>query len=966
MSQPPDLSPGNLVYAESQYERYLADPDSVDEPWRDLFQSWSAELNGSAGRVGPSFAPRSIFDPGGVNEQTATGPNGQPVHIVTASPVINSGNAAALQHRVDMLIRNYRMLGHTYAHYNPLDQQAPAPQAELTTEYYGFTDAELDQPFVTTSTVPGDRTRTLRSIIDQLHNTYCQQIGVQFMHIDDLPTRRWLQQRMEQSENAIQLSRKEQIRILTRLTDATLFEEFIQRKFIGAKSFSLEGGETLIPLLDLCFEHAGEQGTREIVIGMAHRGRLNVLANILGKSPQKIFREFEDVDPELYMGGGDVKYHLGYSGDWRTRSGKNIHLSLCFNPSHLEYVNPVVLGRMRAKQDRTHAKTDMTTRGDLGFALLIHGDAAFAGEGVVQETLNLSGLTGYHTGGTIHVIINNQIGFTTGSEDARSTQYCTDVAKMLQSPIFHVNGESPEAVAQAVQLAMAFRQEFKRDVVIDMYCYRKRGHNEGDEPRYTQPKMYENIDKRPGVREAYLDRLLELGGVSKEDAERIAERRTELLEKELSAAQSATYKPKSDAPRGTWAGYHGGKENVVDDVDTGLDRELLKSLILKQLELPDDFHLHPKHKRLMRMKREQAQGERPLDWSAAESLGFATLLTQGHAIRLTGQDCQRGTFSHRHAVLHDVKDGHEHFPLRHLADDQATIDIINSPLSEAGVLGFEYGYSLDQPEMLCMWEAQFGDFVNCAQVIIDQFIASAEDKWRRLSGLVMLLPHGFEGQGPEHSSARLERFLTSAAEDNYQVCQPTTPAQMFHLLRRQVLRRWRKPLVVLTPKSLLRHPLCVSSFDDMEKGSYQRVIADPDANPKKVKRILLCTGRVYYDLIERREKMKRDDIAIIRLEQLYPLPRKMLAEAVAQYADDVPLVWVQDEPRNQGAWPFFLQRFLQEKFLGDRGLMVASRKHSASPATGSKAAHKIEQEVLLAEAFGETAEPTKPIAPISK
>jgi 2-oxoglutarate dehydrogenase E1 component len=964
MSQAIDLSAGNLAYAEAQYERYLEDPQSVDERWQQLFESWSAELNGSAGRVGPSFSPRSIFDPGGASGQSMASGNGQPVRVVASPPV--TGPNASLQHRVDMLIRNYRMLGHNYAHFNPLKPEASEPHPELTTEFYGFTKDDLDKPFETVSTVPGKQMRTVRGMLDQLHRTYCGQIGVQFMHIDDLPTRRWLQQRMEESHNEIQLSRKEQIRILTRLTDATLFEEFIQRKFIGAKSFSLEGGETLIPLLDLCFEHAGETGTREVVIGMAHRGRLNVLANILGKSPQKIFREFEDVDPELYMGGGDVKYHLGYSGDWRTRSGKNIHLSLCFNPSHLEYVNPVVLGRMRAKQDRCHAQTNMQTRGDLGFALLIHGDAAFAGEGIVPETLNLSGLDGYHTGGTIHVIINNQIGFTTGPSDARSTQYCTDVAKMLQSPIFHVNGESPEAVAQVVKLAMAFRHEFKRDVVIDMYCYRKRGHNEGDEPRYTQPQMYENIDSRPGVREAYLSKLLKLGGVTQADADRIAERRTELLEKELSAAQSAAYKPRSDDPRGQWAGYHGGKENVNDDVDTGVERATLEALLQKQLDLPEDFNLHPKHKRLMRMKNEQAKGDRPLDWSAGESLAFASLLTQGHGIRLTGQDCQRGTFSHRHAVLHDVKDGHEYFPLKHLAEDQANIDIFNSPLSEAGVLGFEYGYSLDQPHKLCMWEAQFGDFVNCAQVIIDQFIASAEDKWKRLSGLVMLLPHGFEGQGPEHSSARLERFLTSAAEDNYQVCQPTTPAQMFHLLRRQVLRKWRKPLVVMTPKSLLRHPRCISSFEDLEQGTYQRVIADATVDPKKVKRILLCTGRVYFDLVDRREKMERDDLAIIRLEQLYPLPRKMLAEAIAPYDQEVPLVWVQDEPRNQGAWPFFLQRYLQEKFLGERELHVASRKHSASPATGSKAAHKLEQELLLAQAFGETVEEHAPPPTVAK
>ncbi|MEM1353774.1 MAG: 2-oxoglutarate dehydrogenase E1 component [Planctomycetota bacterium] len=945
MSNPSDLAASNLAYVEALFDQYLKDPASVDAEWRRTFASWSAESNGVAVGIGPTFHPRSIFDPAGGAKT-----NGR-VTAAPSRPDPSAIDAGSLQHRVDLLIRNYRVFGHIVSALNPLQPKPSELPVELEPAYYGFSEADMDRPFVMTSTVPGDRTRTLRGIMDQLRNTYCGNIAVQFMHIDSLGVRKWLQQRMEGSENSVKLSRKEQIRILTRLTDATLFEEFIQRKFIGAKSFSLEGGETLIPLLDMAFERAGEEGVKEIVIGMAHRGRLNVLANILGKSPQKIFREFEDKDPELSMGGGDVKYHMGYSGDWRTRAGKNIHLSLCFNPSHLEYVNPVALGRVRAKQDSTGRET----RGNKGFAMLIHGDAAFAGEGIVQETLNLSQLRGYHTGGTIHIIVNNQIGFTTGAQDARSSRYCTDVAKMIQSPIFHVNGESPEAVAQVVRLAMDFRDEFKRDVVIDMYCYRKRGHNEGDEPRYTQPLMYRDIDQRPGVREAYLDRLLALGGITREDADRIAQRRTQLLEKELSAAQSATYKPKTDRPHGEWAGYHGGKENVADDVETGLAIDRLQALMQAQLHLPEDFHLHPKHRRLFRMKQEQAEGKRPLDWAAAESLAFASLATNGHRVRLTGQDAQRGTFSHRHAVLHDVKDGHEYFPLANLAQDQASIEIYNSPLSEAGVLGFEYGYSLDYPDSLVMWEAQFGDFVNCAQVIIDQFIASAEDKWKRLSALVMLLPHGFEGQGPEHSSARIERFLTSAAEDNYQVCQPSTPAQMFHLLRRQVLRKWRKPLIVFTPKSLLRHPLCISSFDDLAVGSYQRVLKDDREDPKQTTRVLLCSGRVYYDLIERREQMSRDDIAIVRLEQLYPLPRKQLAEAIAPFGD-AKLVYVQDEPRNQGAWPFFQQRFYQEQFLGKRELEIASRKHSASPATGSKAAHKLEQEVLLAEAFGETFE----------
>ena len=945
MSEPMVPSASNLAYVEQLYQQYLDDPQSVDARWHAEFAQWSASSDGQAVQVGPTFAPRSIYDPAGTSSARPASNGSSRTRAVAA--------AGSLQHRVDLLIRNYRVLGHLVAHLNPLAQPASELPEELTPAYYGFTDADMDKPFVTTSTVPGDKTRTLRDLIGQLRNTYCRNIAVQFMHIDNLATRQWLQQRMEETQNTIALSRKEQIRILTRLTDATLFEEFIQRKFIGAKSFSLEGGETLIPLMDLAFEHAGEQGCQEIVIGMAHRGRLNVLANILGKSPQKIFREFEDKDPELYMGGGDVKYHLGYSGDWRTRAGKNIHLSLCFNPSHLEYVNPVALGRVRAKQDRT-GRTD---RGVRGIAVLIHGDAAFAGEGIVQETLNLSELDGYRTGGTVHVIINNQIGFTTSPRDSRSTRYCTDVAKMLQSPIFHVNGESPEAVAQVVKLAMEFRHEFRQDVVIDMYCYRKRGHNEGDEPRYTQPRMYNAVDTQSGVWKSYLDDLMKLGGMTQEDADRIAQRRTELLEKELNAAKSPTFKVRSDALRGSWSGYIGGKEKATDDVETGIPVQQQKDYLVKQLELPEDFHPHPKHKRLFRMRAEQAQGDRPLDWAAGEALALASLAAEGYRVRMTGQDSQRGTFSHRHAVLHDVHDGHEHTPLRQVAPDQAPVDIINSPLCEAGVLGYEYGYSLDYPDGLVLWEAQFGDFVNCAQVIIDQFIATAEDKWKRLSGLVMLLPHGFEGQGPEHSSARIERFLTSAAEDNYQVCQPTTPAQMFHLLRRQMLRKWRKPLVVFTPKSLLRHPHCVSSFDDLASGTYQRVVGDErPGEPKQTTRVLLCTGRVYYDLIERREQMNRDDIAIVRLEQLYPLPRKSLVAALAAYPADTPLVWVQDEPKNQGAWPFFQQRFYQERFLGERTLRVACRKHSASPATGSKAAHKIEQEVLLAEAFGESHE----------
>jgi 2-oxoglutarate dehydrogenase E1 component len=674
---------------------------------------------------------------------------------------------------------------------------------------------------------------------------------------------------------------------------------------------------------------------------------LNVLANLLGKSPRDIFREFEDADPQLHRGRGDVKYHLGYSSDFKTLSGKDVHLSLCFNPSHLEYVNPVVLGRVRAKQDRFG---DVERRNKL--AILIHGDAAFIGEGIVQETLNLSGLTAYHVGGTVHVVVNNQIGFTTPAEESRSTTYCTDIAKMLQSPIFHVNGEDPEAVAQVVQLAMEFRAEFHRDVVIDMYCYRRHGHNESDEPAFTQPVLYRAIAQRQSVRDGYLDHLLKLGGVSREEADRIAVERREHLESELNVARKGGAKLAVDWLHGYWTGYMGGPESHVDDVDTGADKALLSDLILRQTHIPPDFEPHPKVHRLIQMRREMAEGKRPLDWGTAEAVAFAALLTSGVRVRMTGQDVPRGTFSHRHAVFYDVRDGRTYTPLAKLGAGQAGLHIYNSPLSESGVLGFEWGYSLDCPDGLVIWEAQFGDFCNVAQPIIDQFIVSAEDKWKRLSGLVMLLPHGFEGMGPEHSSARLERFLNLCSEDNIQVVQPTTPAQYFHVLRRQVLRPWRKPLVVFTPKSLLRLPEATSSLDDLADGRFERVLADDlSAEAKaKVTRVLLCTGKIYYELAKHRKELGRDDVAIVRVEQLYPLPKKALAAALEGYPSGIPVVWTQDEPENMGAWTYIRMRF-GRRLVGKFPLSVIAREPSASPATGSGSSHNIEQQELIDKAF---------------
>jgi 2-oxoglutarate dehydrogenase E1 component len=724
-----------------------------------------------------------------------------------------------------------------------------------------------------------------------------------------------------------------------------VFEEFIQKRFLGAKSFSLEGSESLIPLVEMAIERGASQDVTDCVLGMAHRGRLNVLANIMGKSPQKIFREFADMDPELHVGRGDVKYHLGHSTDYQAANGKSVHLTLCFNPSHLEFVNPVAIGRMRSRQDRVG---DMSRQ--QGLVILIHGDAAFAGEGIIQETLNLSELDAYRVGGTLHVIVNNQIGFTTGPRESRSCMYATDVAKMLQIPIFHVNGEDPEAVAQVVNLAMDFRREFQRDVVIDMYCFRRRGHNEADEPAFTQPALYRVIERRPSVHESYLEKLLKLGEVTREEAQQIVEQQQAKLAADLSVAKSEDFVHNNDIG-GVWSFYIGGRERDAADVDTGVRREVLVHLLDRLVALPDGFQPHAKIKKFLEGRVQMAAGAQPLDWSAAEALALATLATQGLRIRISGQDSQRGTFSHRHAVIHDVVTDETYCSLEHLAPDQAPVEIYNSPLSEAGVLGFEYGYSLDCPDGLVMWEAQFGDFVNAAQVVIDQFICSAEDKWNRLSGIVMLLPHGFEGQGPEHSSARLERFLSLCAKDNMQVVQPTTPAQLFHCLRRQVLRVWRKPLVVMTPKSLLRNPACVSSLDELVKGSFQRVIPDPSGvAAQDVRRILLCSGKVAYELEKRRQDLGRRDVAIVRVEQLYPLPRRDLEEALAHYTPGTPAVWVQDEPENMGAWRFLRIHF-GEKLLDRFPFSGMCRQSAASPATGSKKSHDLEQNELLNASF---------------
>ncbi|MEO7299516.1 MAG: 2-oxoglutarate dehydrogenase E1 component [Verrucomicrobiota bacterium] len=922
-------SSSNLAFVEELYANYLGNADSVSKEWREYFSSLQ---NGEPPVTprGPSFRAPGLFNPSGFAKNQNTS---------LAAPT----DIAGLQDKVNQLVRIYRGRGHMLAQLDPLDiARGAVPELEPT--YFHISDGDMDRP-VSSGTFQSADSLTVRELLQRLRNTYCRSIGVEYMHIDDLALRRWLQKRMEPVENRLELTRQEQLRIFTRLTDATIFEEFIHKKFIGAKSFSLEGSESLIPLLDLALEKAGEHGVKEVVFGMAHRGRLNVLANIIGKSPRQIFREFADSDKRKHA--GDVKYHLGHSGDWKTASGKTLHLSLCFNPSHLEFVSPVALGRVRAKQDRAGDREKILCMG-----LLIHGDSAFAGEGVVQETFNLSELAGYFVGGTLHVVLNNQIGFTTSPNEARSSLYATDVAKMLQIPIFHVNGEDPEAVAQVVQLAMDFRLTFKRDVVIDMWGYRRLGHNESDEPSFTQPMLYRAIEKRKPVREGYLDHLLRLNGITREEADAIATQRRENLERELSESRKENFHSPAELVQGIWSRskYSGGAFADVAEAKTGVDGKQLIVLLKTQTELPQDFHPHPKIEKFLEARRKMADGKAPLDWSAAEALAFASLATENFRVRLSGQDSGRGTFTQRHAILHDYEDGHRYIPLQHLSEKQARVEILNSPLSETGVLGFDYGYSLDYPDGLILWEAQFGDFVNAAQVIIDQFIVSAEDKWRRLSGIVLLLPHGFEGMGPEHSSARLERFLTLAAEDNIQVVYPSTPAQYFHCLRRQMISPWRKPLVVMTPKSLLRHPQCVSNLSELGQGSFQYVIPDSQKLGAKIKRVLLCTGKIFYDLQKHREEMKCNDIAIVRLEQLYPLNEGVLKSVLAKFDDATPVFWVQEEPANMGAWPF-LRVTLGEKLFGRFPFSGIYREASASPATGSANRHKHEQQQILTEAF---------------
>jgi 2-oxoglutarate dehydrogenase E1 component len=934
------LNGQNAGFIEDLYAEYLRDPSSVDPDWSIYFDSLPQEEVTLEDLQGPRLSPPSLFRSGGhssvtLNEETPK-----------KSERESGSTLAVRQDKVDQLIRSYRVRGHRIARLDPLGlHQEHHP--ELEASYFDLTEADLDQRFSTRTLASDEPEMTLREVIERLRRTYCGYIGVQFMHIDDVEPKDWLQRRMESTQNQKSLSREEQLRVLTKLIDAEGFEQFIHKKFLGAKRFSLEGGESLIPLIDQALEKAGEHRIEEAVIAMAHRGRLNILANIMGKSPAQIFHEFADSDPERFLGGGDVKYHMGYSYDHTTSAQHRIHLSLCFNPSHLEFVNPVLLGRVRAKQDRLK---DVSR--DRVLPILIHGDAAFVGQGIVQETLNLSQLKGYSVGGTIHIIVNNQIGFTTPPESSRSSTYSSDVAKMLQIPVFHVNGERPEAVSQVIELAMDFRRTFKRDVIIDMYCYRRYGHNEGDEPAFTQPVMYNAIRQRKSVRENFTANVIALGDITLDEANMVVKARREKLNQAYSEAKSEGFQYTLDYGRGLWRTFKGGLSAQATIAQTALTSDAVPSILTNLSEVPVGFNVHRTLQKILDRRLSFAT-EGALDWGAGEAVAFASLLLDRVNIRLSGQDSGRGTFSHRHSVWHDSETGEQYVPLNHLSPVQGFFEVIDSPLSESGVLGFDYGYSLDSPDSLVIWEAQFGDFVNSAQVIIDQFIVSSEDKWNRFSGLVMLLPHGFEGQGPEHSSARLERFLSLCAEDNIQVCNLSTPAQLFHCLRRQILRSLRKPLVIMTPKSLLRHPKAVSTLNDFTDLKFQAIIPDPKTATMSAQRVIFCSGKVYYELLEARDRLLQegDSVLIHRIEQLYPLDEDLdIAPTLSTLPEGAEVTWVQEEPLNQGAWPHW--RLCFGEHIAGHPLKGIGRPASASPATGSAASHRIEQETLLRSAFG--------------
>ncbi|KFN44663.1 2-oxoglutarate dehydrogenase E1 component [Arenimonas oryziterrae] len=926
-SQSSQLSGGNAAFIEDLYEQYLVAPDSVGPKWKAYFDAFKGR---EAGDIPHSAVMANI--------QTAArlGARG------LASGGIDE-EAARKQTAVGKLVTAYRSRGHLGAHLDPLAMTPPEDAPDLNLAFHGLSDADLDGEYAV-STYFGAPKYKLRDLLGKLKATYSQSIGAEFMHISDAAQRRWMQQRFEGAAGSFGLAKDDKTRVLERLTAAEGLERYLHTKYVGQKRFSLEGGDSLIPLMDTLVRRGGTSGVKDAVIGMAHRGRLNVLINTLGKSPQKLFAEFEGRfdHPDTPEHSGDVKYHMGFSADVATPGGP-VHLALAFNPSHLEIVDPVVAGSVRARQMR---RQDAERKQVL--PILIHGDAAFAGQGVIMELFQMSQARGFAVGGTVHVVINNQVGFTTSRpDDARSTLYCTDPAKIVGAPVLHVNGDDPEAVVFCAQIAYDFRQEFGRDVVIDLVCYRRHGHNEADEPAATQPLMYQNIRARKTTRELYADALAAQGVITADAAKALVDAYRDRLDRGEVTTELA--KVGADPYAVDWTPWLNGK--LSDAVKTGLARFSLDSLAKKINAVPDTLKLHPRVAKIYEDRRKMATGELAMDWGFAENLAYATLLTEGYRLRLVGQDAGRGTFFHRHAVVHDQVTGEAVMPLRQLAQQPEHAVIIDSLLSEEAVMAFEYGYSTAEPMTLNIWEGQFGDFANGAQVVIDQFITSGESKWDRLCGLVLFLPHGYEGQGPEHSSARLERFLQLCALNNIQVCTPTTPAQMFHMLRRQMLRATRKPLVVMTPKSMLRNKVSVSTMEDLANGGFQNLIPDSVcADPAKARRVVVCGGKVYYDLLEVLEAKAISDVAVVRVEQLYPFPRPELAEELKRFANAKEVVWCQEEPQNQGAW-YQIQHHLRFCLQAGQNLHYAGRARSAAPACGHLNSHNAEQAKLIADAL---------------
>ena len=918
------LSGGNEEYLENLYETYLKNPNEVSSEWQDYFK-----------KTAPSTSDVSHEDIRDYFLQLAKMPK---------TSVAHSGDSyhERQQEKVIDYINAYRSFGHLHANIDPLGLYKGGQNPTLELGYYGFSEKDLKTDFDTASFTALNKPKaTLAEITESLKNIYCGTLGIEYMHIMHREEVAWIQQRMEQGWLSFSPSKEEKLRILDRLIVADGLEKYLGFKYVGQKRFSLEGGDSLIPLLDTIISSGSQQGVKETVIGMAHRGRLNVLVNVLGKEPKEVFAGFEGKGIKL-SNSGDVKYHMGYSSNIQAAGG-NIHLALAFNPSHLEIVSPVVQGSVRSRQRRrkdTQQKEVMPIQ--------IHGDAAFSGQGVVMETFNMSQARWFTVGGSVHIVINNQVGFTISDpKDARSGLYCTDVAKMIEAPILHVNGNDPEAVVFAAKLATDYRAKFKKDVVIDLFCYRRHGHNEADEPSATQPIMYKVIKSLPPTCTIYAEKLIKEGLIDKNKEKQLADEYREKLD----AGKSVVHVVEDSSYQyaNAWAPYIGAEWTAAAKTSVPLKKI---QEIGKQLEkLPEGFVLQPQVKKMMEARQKMTEGELPLNWGYAEIMAYATLLDEGYPIRLCGQDSCRGTFAHRHAVLHDQNTNELYIPLSHVSSKQVQINLVDSLLSEEAVMAFEYGYASAEPGNLVIWEAQFGDFANGAQVVIDQFISSGEQKWGRLCGLVLFLPHGYEGQGPEHSSARLERYLQLCAQHNMQVCVPSTPAQTFHMLRRQMIRPYRKPLIVMTPKSLLRHPLAVSSLEDLSEGEFQLVIPEiDDIDIKKVDRLILCCGKVYYDLLEKRREAKINNVAIIRIEQLYPFPEEKLKEILRPYENVKNIIWCQEEPMNQGAW-YSTQHHLFACLTNKQQLSYMGRADSASPAVGYASVHKQEQDELVMQAL---------------